>query len=185
MRTLLFRSPKPFLIGYFLTNKDFAFLFIHQFGCISTSFWRCPLKSVRRKALGWISLLHFKLRCWFHTSCCYVTAQCLFLMHKLVIEMTTIPIPDQLVANALLARQIVLRYTLDSKTPFTVYCHQSLQNVLAKSDYIFCRIFHALLTAEVCVDTDVTRKSKLFKVEHPKQRNITYSNDSFLFNFLD
>jgi len=26
-----------------------------QFGCISTSFWRCHLKSIRRKALGWIS----------------------------------------------------------------------------------------------------------------------------------
>jgi len=27
----------------------------YKFGCASTPFWRCPLKSVRRKALGWIS----------------------------------------------------------------------------------------------------------------------------------
>ena len=32
-----------------------GFLFINQFGCTSTSFWRCPFKSFRRKALGWIS----------------------------------------------------------------------------------------------------------------------------------
>jgi len=36
-------------------NRKADFLLYNQFGCISTSFWRCPLKSVRRKALGWIS----------------------------------------------------------------------------------------------------------------------------------
>jgi len=38
-----------------LTNEISSFLYINQFGSISTSFWQYPLKSVRRKALGWIS----------------------------------------------------------------------------------------------------------------------------------
>jgi len=38
-----------------LTNEISSFLYINQLGSISTSFWRYPLKSVRRKALGWIS----------------------------------------------------------------------------------------------------------------------------------
>ena len=45
----------PFLLATALTNEISSFLYIIQFGCISTSFWRCPLKSVRRKALGWNS----------------------------------------------------------------------------------------------------------------------------------
>jgi len=45
----------PFLLATVSTNENSAFLFINQFGCTSTLFWRCPLKSVRRKALGWIS----------------------------------------------------------------------------------------------------------------------------------
>jgi len=45
----------PFLLATVSTNENLVFLFINQFGCTSTSFWRCPLKSVRRKALGWIS----------------------------------------------------------------------------------------------------------------------------------
>jgi len=43
------------LLATVSTNVNSAFLFINQFGCTSTPFWRCPLKSVRRKALGWIS----------------------------------------------------------------------------------------------------------------------------------
>jgi len=38
-----------------LTNEISSFLYINQLGSISTSFWRYPLKSGRRKALGWIS----------------------------------------------------------------------------------------------------------------------------------
>jgi len=38
-----------------LTNEISSFLYINKFGSITTSFWRYPLKSVRRKALGWIS----------------------------------------------------------------------------------------------------------------------------------
>jgi len=46
---------KPFLLATVSTNENSTFLFINQFGCTSTSFWRCPLNSVRGKALGWIS----------------------------------------------------------------------------------------------------------------------------------
>jgi len=45
----------PFLLATVSINENSAFLFVNQFGGTSTSFWRCPLKSVRRKALGWIS----------------------------------------------------------------------------------------------------------------------------------
>ena len=45
----------PFLLATALTNEISSFLYINQFGSISTSFWWYPLKSVRRKALGWIS----------------------------------------------------------------------------------------------------------------------------------
>ena len=45
----------PFLLATALTNEISSFLYINQFGSISTSFWRYPLKSVRWKALGWIS----------------------------------------------------------------------------------------------------------------------------------
>ena len=45
----------PFLLATALTNEISSFLYINQLGSISTSFWRYPLKSVRRKALGWIS----------------------------------------------------------------------------------------------------------------------------------
>ena len=45
----------PFLLATALTNEISSFLYINQFGSISTSFWRYPLKSVRRKSLGWIS----------------------------------------------------------------------------------------------------------------------------------
>jgi len=37
------------------TNANSAFQFINRFGSISTPFWRCSLKSVRRKAVGWSS----------------------------------------------------------------------------------------------------------------------------------
>ena len=55
MITRLFLSPKPFLIRHCSNQWDLFFLYINQSGSISTSFWRYPLKSVRRKALGWIS----------------------------------------------------------------------------------------------------------------------------------
>ena len=45
----------PFLLATALTNEISSFLYINQLGSISTFFWRYPLKSVRRKALGWIS----------------------------------------------------------------------------------------------------------------------------------
>ena len=45
----------PFLLATSLTTEISSFLYINQLGSISTSFWRYPLKSVRRKALGWIS----------------------------------------------------------------------------------------------------------------------------------
>ena len=44
-----------FLLATVSTNEISSFLYINQLGSISTSFWRYPLKSVRRKALGWIS----------------------------------------------------------------------------------------------------------------------------------
>ena len=55
MKTRLFLSPKPFLIGHCFNQWHLLFLYINQLGSISTSFRRHPLKSVRRKALGWIS----------------------------------------------------------------------------------------------------------------------------------
>jgi len=55
MTTRLFLSPKPFLLATALTNEISSFLYINQLGSISTSFWHYPLKSVRRKALEWIS----------------------------------------------------------------------------------------------------------------------------------
>ena len=54
MTTRLSYLLNPFLLATALTN-EISFLYINQFGSISTSFWRYPLKSVRRKALGWIS----------------------------------------------------------------------------------------------------------------------------------
>ena len=55
MTTRLFLSPKPFPFGHCFNQWDLFFsVYINQFGSISTSFWRYPLKSVRRKALGWI-----------------------------------------------------------------------------------------------------------------------------------
>jgi len=57
MTTLLFLSPKPFLLATASTNEISSFLYVNQFGSISTLFRRYPLKSVRQKALGWIS--HF------------------------------------------------------------------------------------------------------------------------------
>ena len=45
----------PFLLATVSTNEISSFLYINQLGSISTSFWRYLLKSVRRKALGWIS----------------------------------------------------------------------------------------------------------------------------------
>ena len=55
MTTRLSYLLNPFLLATALTNKISSFLYINQLGSISTSFWRYPLKSVRRKALGWIS----------------------------------------------------------------------------------------------------------------------------------
>ena len=55
MRTRLSYLLNPFLLATAVTNEISSFLYINQFGSISTSFWRYPLKSVRRKALGWIS----------------------------------------------------------------------------------------------------------------------------------
>ena len=55
MTTRLSYLLNPFLLATALTNEISSFLYINQFGSISTSFWRYPLKSVRRKALGWIS----------------------------------------------------------------------------------------------------------------------------------
>jgi len=46
---------KLFPLATVSTNENSVFLFINQFGCTSTPFWRCSLKSVRRKALRWIS----------------------------------------------------------------------------------------------------------------------------------
>ena len=57
MTTRLSYLLNPFLLATALTNEISFFLYINQFGSISTSFWRYPLKSVRRKALGWISYL--------------------------------------------------------------------------------------------------------------------------------
>ena len=55
MTTHLSYLLNPFLLATALTNEISSSLYINQFGSISTSFWRYPLKSVRRKALGWIS----------------------------------------------------------------------------------------------------------------------------------
>ena len=44
-----------FLLAIVLTNEISSFLYINQLGSISTSFWQYTLKSVRWKALGWIS----------------------------------------------------------------------------------------------------------------------------------
>jgi len=55
MTTRLSYLLNPFLLATALTNEISSSLYINQFGSISTSFWRYPLKSVRRKALGWIS----------------------------------------------------------------------------------------------------------------------------------
>ena len=55
MTTGLSYLLNPFLLATALTNEISSFLYINQFGSISTWFWRYPLKSVRRKALGWIS----------------------------------------------------------------------------------------------------------------------------------
>ena len=44
-----------FLLATALTNEISSFLYINQLGSISISFWRYPLKSIRRKASGWIS----------------------------------------------------------------------------------------------------------------------------------
>ena len=55
MRTQLSYLLNPFLLATAVTNEISSFLYINQFSSISTSFWRYPLKSVRRKALGWIS----------------------------------------------------------------------------------------------------------------------------------
>ena len=52
-RDLIYIQKRRDLID--LTNEISSFLYINQFRSISTSFWRYPLKSVRRKALGWIS----------------------------------------------------------------------------------------------------------------------------------
>ena len=55
MKTRLSYLLNPFLLATALTNEISSFLYINQLGSISTPFWRYPLKSVRRKALGWIS----------------------------------------------------------------------------------------------------------------------------------
>ena len=55
MRTRLSYLLNSFLLATALTNEISSFLYLNKFGSISTSFWRYPLKSVRRKALGWIS----------------------------------------------------------------------------------------------------------------------------------
>ena len=70
MTTRLSYLLNPFLLATALTNEISSFLYINQFGSISTSFWRYPLKSVKRKALGWISyftyICLFTWKCWKH-----------------------------------------------------------------------------------------------------------------------
>jgi len=55
MTTRLSYLLNPFLLATALANEISSFLYINQLGSVSTSFWRYPLKSVRRKALRWIS----------------------------------------------------------------------------------------------------------------------------------
>ena len=65
MTTRLSYLLNPFLLATALTN-EISSLYINQFGSISTSFWRYPLKSVRRKALGWISYFSLINACDLH-----------------------------------------------------------------------------------------------------------------------
>ena len=64
MTTRLSYLLNPFLLATASTNEISSFLYINQFGSISTSFWRYPLKSVRRKALGWISYFTPEAKDW-------------------------------------------------------------------------------------------------------------------------
>jgi len=90
----------PFLSATALTNEISSFVHINQFGSISTSFWRCPLKSVRRKALGSIS--------YFTPTTGYVAGSLRVVLFRLCFSLFTLTISQKLPLFILLYLLMIL-----------------------------------------------------------------------------